>query len=185
MLISSGHPDIDPLIVYFSDSAFMDCDDRKSTGSHIGMYRGGCLEMVTGTAGLVPDSTAEAEAVWISITSKASCFTRQAHCQIYHDDADRPLTVPLFTDSKAALAIMTKDRDTNRSRHIDRRFMVTRSLCERGLAKLYHTSGDTFMLADVGTKNLPSSVSDPKVDIACGVPDAAIPSLPTNKAKQT
>jgi len=141
--------------------------------------------MITGTAGIVPDSTAEAEAVWISVASKSSCFIRQAHCQIYHDDPDRALTVPLFTDSSAALAIMSRDRDTNRSRHIDRRFMVTRSLCERGLVKLYHTSGDTFMLADVGTKNLPSSVSDPKVDVACGVPGAAIPSLPPSKREQT
>jgi len=37
------------------------------------------------------------------------------------------------------------------------------------------------MLADVGTKNLPSSVSDPKVDVACGVPGCAIPSLDNNK----
>ena len=185
MLVASGHPDVDPLMVYYSDSAFMDCDDRKSTGSHLGLYRGGCVEMVTGTAGVTPDSTAEAEAVWISVAGKSSCFLRQAHCQIYHDNPDRAFTVPMFTDSMAALAIMTKDRDTNRSRHIDRRFMVTRDLCERGLAKLYHTSGDTFMLADVGTKNLPSSVSDPKVDIACGVPDATIPGLPTTKAEQT
>jgi hypothetical protein len=185
MLISAGYDDVDPLLVYFSDSAFMDCDDRKSTGSHIGMYRGGCVEMITGNAGLVADSTAEAEAIWISIAAKSSCYLRQAHCQIYHGDPDRSLTVPLFTDSMAAKAIMAKDRDTNRSRHIDRRFMLTRSLAERGLAKLYHTSGDTFMLADVGTKNLPSSTSDPKVDVACGDPDAAIPSLDANKATQT
>lgn len=63
--------------------------------------------------------------------------------------------------------------------------MVTRSLAERGLLKLYHTAGDEFMLADVGTKNLPSSTSDPKVDIACGVPSAAIPSLKSNKDKAT
>ena len=63
--------------------------------------------------------------------------------------------------------------------------MLTRSLAERGLAKLYHTSGDTFMLTDVGTKNLPSSTSDPKVDIACGVPACAIPSLDANKAPKT
>jgi hypothetical protein len=185
MMIASGNEDVDPLLVVYSDSAFMDCDDRKSTGCHVAMYRGGCVEMVTGNAGLVPDSTAEAEAVWISIAAKSSCFLRQAHCQVHYGNADRPLTVPLFTDSKAAQAIMAKDRDTNRSRHIDRRFMLTRSLAERGLAKLHHTSGDTFMLADVGTKNLPSSTSDPKVDIACGVPGCAIPSLDANKAPKT
>ena len=85
----------------------------------------------------------------------------------------------MFTDSMAALAIMTKDRDTNRSKNNDRRL---RAICvKRGLAlylRLLH-------VADVGTKNLPSSVSDPKVDIACGVPDATIPGLPTTKAEQT
>jgi len=127
MLISAGLSEIDPLFVAFSDSAFMDCDDRKSTGCHIIMYRGGCLEIVSGTAGIVPDSTAEAEAVWVSITGKATCFVRQGHNQVQHEDPDKPYTVPLLTDSMAAKAILSKDRDTNRSRHIDRRFMLTRN----------------------------------------------------------
>jgi hypothetical protein len=137
--------------------------------------------MVSGNAGIVPDSTAEAEGVWMSIASKSSAHIRQAHCQIFHDDPDRSYTVPMFTDSQAGLIIMSKNRDSTRTRHVDRRFMLTRSLVERGLIKLIHISGDLYMLADIGTKNLPSSTSDPKVLIICGDPTATIPVAPTSK----
>ena len=42
--------------------AFMDVP-RLESQEAIGSYRGGCVEMVTGTAGVTPDSTTEA--VWI------------------------------------------------------------------------------------------------------------------------
>ena len=175
MLQAAGLGNLDPTIIYFSDSAFMDCDDRTSTGCHIVMYRGGCIEHVSGSAGIVADSTAEAEAIWISIAAKSSAHIRQVHCQLMYGDPDRQLTVPLLTDSRAAMLIMTQNRNSRRFRHVERRIMVPHSQQERGHISIHHVAGDDFMLADVGTNNLPSSTSNPKIDVICGEFNATIP----------
>ena len=159
---------LDPKLVLYTDSAFMDCDSSKSTGCTIVMYRGGCIEANSGVPGLVADSTGEAETVWCSITMKTSAYFRQAYCQLHFGDPERPLTVPILTDSTAALAILSNDQNSTRTRHVDRRHFYTQNMLHRALASLHHVDGDSFELADVGAKNLPSSTSDPKLFVICG-----------------
>ena len=153
---------LDPKLVLYTDSAFMDCDSSKSTGCTIVMYRGGCIEANSGVPGLVADSTGEAETVWCSITMKTSAYFRQAYCQLHFGDPERPLTVPILTDSTAALAILSNDQNSTRTRHMDRRHLYTQNMLHRALASLHHVDGDSFELADVGTKNLPTVVSLPR-----------------------
>jgi hypothetical protein len=168
LLQHANLPKIDPQLVLFTDSAFMDCDGSKSTGCTIVMYRGGCIDAISGVPGLVADSTGEAETVWCSITMKASAYFRQAYCQLHFGDPDRPLTVPILTDSTAALAILSNDRNSSRTRHMDRRHFYNKNMPDRALASLHHVDGDLYELADIGTKNLPSSTSDPKLHVIHG-----------------
>jgi hypothetical protein len=174
---AAGLKEVDPTLIYFSDSAFMDCDERKSTGCHIAMYMGGCLEHVSGCAGILADSTAEAEAVWMAIAAKSSAHIRQAHCQIAYGDPSRPFTVPLITDSRAAMLIMTNGKSSSKLRHVERRVMLPRDMKEHGHVWIGHVPGDKFMLADIGTKNLSANTMNPKTDIIRGDPDAVIPQV--------
>jgi hypothetical protein len=100
--------------------------------------------------------------VWCSITIKTSAYFRQAYCQLHFGDPERPLTVPILTDSTAALAILSNDQNSIRTRHMDRRHFYTQNMLHRALASLHHVDGDSFDLADVGTKNLPTVVSLPR-----------------------
>jgi len=176
MIKAAGCDDIDPALVCFSDSAFVDNEDRRSAGCNIGMYQGGCIQALSGCPGVAADSTAEAEAIWISLSVKASAHVRQAHCQIFLQDPDAPFAVPLFTDSRAGQIVVSNDRDSSRTRHVDQRFMCSRNMVLRGHNKLLHCDGDLCMLSDIGTKILLSSTSDPKTSIICGAPGAAAPS---------
>ena len=53
-------------------------------------------------------------------------------------------------------------------RHVDRRIFFCRNAFQRGLNSLHLVNGERYMLADVGTKNLPSSIANPKLDVITG-----------------
>lgn len=60
-----------------------------------------------------------------------------------------------FTDSQAALAIMSNEGGSWRTRHLRMRAMFARSLIENATWMIYHLKGEQ-MLADIGTKPLAS-----------------------------
>jgi len=61
---------------------------------------------------------------------------------------------------------MTKnDKDTKRTRHIERRWQYARHCRKQGLVDLIKVDGDMYELADVGTKNLSMKEAQHKYDI--------------------
>ena len=85
--------------------------------------------------------------------------------EILSGNPSTPLTIPFYTDSSAALAITTNEKQTKRTRHIDLRYFYSCQAQSSGLISTHHVKGDEFQLADIGTKNLPSSVLFPKDNI--------------------
>ena len=82
----------------------------------------------------------------------ATMYIRRAYCEVVLGNVDRPYTVPAFTDSSAALAFTKSEKESKRSRHIERRFQFSRYAEQNSFAKLHHIDGDNYMVADIGTK---------------------------------
>ena len=94
----------------------------------------------------------------------ACAYVRRGICDILFDDPDRPLTVPMFSDSQAAIAINTSDKQTKKSRHIERRYLYAKQECAAGKIKFFHVR-DGFSLADIGTKNLSTEAAKYKLSL--------------------
>jgi len=114
---------------------------------------------------IITHSSAEAETNASCVATMASMHIRQIVMQIHTGDPDAPYTVPLLTDSSAAEAITRNDRDTRRTRHIARRMLYTRAARKQGDISCHHVNGDKFQIADLGTKNVPTSQAAYKLSI--------------------
>ncbi len=80
-------------------------------------------------------------------------------------DSGASYTVPMLVDSTAAIAINSNDKDTKRTRHIEHRWLYTRSQRRCGHLSIHHVSGDDYQIADLGTKNVPASKANDKLAI--------------------
>jgi hypothetical protein len=165
MLQQADLSEVDCTLCWFTDSSFMDEDDQRSTGSHMGFLQGGCIDFSSFVPLPIAQSTAEAETNALCIGSMSSAHVRQGFMQIVTGDSSAPYTVPIFTDSSAAEAISKNDRDTKRTRHIDRRFQYARHARKSGHISVHHVNGDTYQLADLGTKNVPTEEASYKLSI--------------------
>lgn len=165
MLKEAGHGDVDPSFVFFTDSSFMDCDDLRSTGSHLGFIQGGIVDLASGVPIPISMSTCEAEAAWMSLCMMSAHYISRGFCEILFDDPDRLYTVPVFTDSQAALDLTRNEKDSKRTRHMERRFQYCRVSEKTAKTKSYHINGDDFMLSDIGTKAVPVKESEHKLAI--------------------
>ena len=152
LLKEAGHGDLDPTFVYFTDSAFGDCDDARSTGCYLGLFQGGLIDFSSSVPLLIAHSAAEAETTYASVTCVATALTRRAYMAIVCGDEDRAFSVPILTDSKATIDIARNDRGTARTKHMARRELYVRQCFRLGSIRLLHVAGDQFQLSDIGTK---------------------------------
>jgi hypothetical protein len=149
---SAGHSNVDLSLVWFTDSSHGDCDDQQSTGCHLGMVQGGLMDYSSFVPGPIPGSSAKSESNALCVGVMAAAYARQVYCNIVYNNAARPLTVPVFIDSSAAEAMNKNDKDTNRTKHIERRWLIHRMHRQLGWIQLYHVNGDNYNIADIGTK---------------------------------
>ena len=112
----------------------------------------------------------EAEVQWLAMAVMACMYIRRAYCQVLLGDIDRLYTVPVFTDSSAALAYTKSEKDNKRSRHIERRFQYARYAELNGFVKHYHVDGEKYMIADIGTKPKKTEEVSYKLSIVEGPP---------------
>jgi hypothetical protein len=175
LLIEAGHSDVDPTFCYFCDSAFMDADESRSTGCYLGFLQGGLINFASSVPQPVAMSSTEAEQNYASITCMAAAATRQALMEILHDDASRPFTVLLFTDSQSMDAIALNDRDTRNIRHVECRYFFVRFCRQTSQVRIYHIKGDKFQLADIGTK---SGINQIDFDFKLSHMEAPMPMTP-------
>ena len=79
-------------------------------------------------------------------------------------DADTPLTIPIGVDSKAAEDIAASEKDTKRTRHIQRRYHYWRECNSNGTSKTFRLPGD-FNWANSMTKSLNGPMLQKEADI--------------------
>jgi hypothetical protein len=87
----------------------------------------------------------------------------------------------MFTDSSSGIFITQNERDTKRTRHIERRWLFIRQCRQNGYIHMYFIAGDEYNLADLGTKNCSSTASSYKLSI-CEVPVSDCPIHPSSAA---
>ena len=99
-------------------------------------------------------SSAEAEVNILTIGTISSMHSRMIIMEILTGSPNTSLTIPVYTDSSAALAITANERTSQRTRHIDRRYLFSRDAYAKCYIDPFHVKGEDFQLADIGTKNL-------------------------------
>jgi hypothetical protein len=144
--------EIEPTLVYFTDSAFGDSDEGKSTGCYFGFLQGGIVDMASSVPNLTANSAAEAECSYASVASLATLQFKRTFMEIDADNVDASYTVPLFTDSQSTIDIARNDRGTAHTRHTARRQLIVRTMFKSGNVLLIWCDGETQQISDVGTK---------------------------------
>jgi hypothetical protein len=135
----------------FSDSDW--AESREDRKSHSGLYcfvNGGAIMWSCRKQSVTALSSAEAEYVALSETSKEVLWLRRIaeHFEIKSTGPTRVLT-----DSQSAMAMVENDRFSHRTKHIDTKFHFVKSLVEEKVIKLeYEPTASN--VADLLTKPL-------------------------------
>ena len=158
--ILEHYPDFDfkmhPIIV-FTDSSWHDCPDTsRSTGCYYTYVFGSLVDSASFVPSPIALSSAEAEYNACAFAITAALHTKQLFNSFSHRHPDSPVTIALFVDSKSAICMMNNDKDTKRTRHIERRINFVRQARATGVFIPYKIPGEENV-ADVGTKNLPAA----------------------------
>ena len=145
-------------LMLFTDSSWQDCPDTgRSTGGYYLYQQGGIVDGGCFLPTPVAMSSAEAEYNALAHAMQCTSNTRQVIHEINGNHPDSPLSIPLFCDSQSALTIGENNKDTKRTRHIQRRVHYVRDNIASGNFEGYKIPGE-FNPSDVGTKNLTSDV---------------------------
>jgi hypothetical protein len=170
LLLEAGAEYPKSIVHWFTDSSWQDCPDGRSTGCHLGFFQGGLIDMGSLVPNPIALSSAEAETNILTVGVQAAAHSRMIIMEIEKSQPDFPLTIPVYTDSSAAVAITSNEKTTQRTRHIERRFLFCRQAQLSGMITVQHFNGDLYQLADVGTKNLPSTQLFHKIAYMTGSP---------------
>lgn len=155
---------VDCSLAWFTDSSFADCDDQRSTGCHIGVAQGGLINASSFVPQPVALSSAEAEVNALTVGITAAMHAKYLWMELLTGDSEASLTVPVFVDNSAAIAISSSERSTAKTRHIARRHLFCREMHLSAAVQVLHLSRD-LQPADLGTKNLPYSESSFKLSL--------------------
>ena len=111
---------VDPKFVAFTDSSFADCDEQRSTGAYLIMVQGGLVDASSFVPGPIAMSSAEAETNANTVGIMNLAMIRQAYCDIVFGSPKRKYTVPVLVDNTAALLMSQNEKDSKRTRHMER-----------------------------------------------------------------
>ena len=134
----------------YTDASFAP-DGGESHGCVVVKVGSSLLAWKSGRQSLVTLSTAEAELLEV-----VEGFALGEATAVLVEEAETEVLRMGFTDSQAALAIMTGEGGSWRTRHLRMRAMYARQLIQKGVWTLQHIAGER-MLADLGTKALTAS----------------------------
>jgi hypothetical protein len=152
LLHDASQEEFDPTLVYFTNSAFADCDNGRSTGCYIGLFQGGVVDMSSSVPTPIANSIAEAETSYASVTCLAMVPVLRAYMEIEFQDIDRSYSVPLLTDSQATIDISRNDRGSSKTKHMLRRQLIVRQMVKSAYVTMGYVKGIQHQLADIGTK---------------------------------
>ena len=114
-------------ILCFTDSSFQDCPDTsRSTGGYLIFMQGAAIDAKSTMPAIGSQSTCEAEYCTCSLATMAGYYVRKIYNEFHGFDPDRPITIPIGIDSQSAIDTANSMRDTQRTKHIARRFHFVR-----------------------------------------------------------
>ncbi|KAJ9544376.1 hypothetical protein OSB04_024083 [Centaurea solstitialis] len=137
-------------LVAFSDADHGGCQlDRKSTSGHVQFLGDKLVSWGSKKQHCVSTSTAEAEYV-----AAASCCSQVLWMRTQFRDYGYNFNhIPIYCDSKSAIAITCNPVQHTRTKHIDIRYHFIKDHVERGTIELYFVNTE-YQLADLFTKPL-------------------------------
>jgi hypothetical protein len=123
-----GHSNLaESPIIAFTDSSFQDCpDSSRSTGGYLIYIRGAVIDVTSTMPSIIARSTCEAEYTTCSRATMAATYIRKVFNELHVRDTDYPLSIPIGIDSQSAIDTAQSTRETQRTRHIARRYHFTR-----------------------------------------------------------
>lgn len=136
----------------FSDSAFGDNAERKSSAGYVFTMAGGVVSFKSYRQRLVTLSSTEAEYIAITYAAKEAAWIRRLLNQVGYIGNDLKPTA-LFTDNLPALSMVSKDGHHERTKHIDNYYKYAKQEQKDGNILLQHIPGSQ-MPADGLTKPL-------------------------------
>jgi hypothetical protein len=140
-------------IICFTDSSFQDCPDTaRSTGGYLIFMQGATIDVKSTMPTLVSQSTCEAEYCICSLAAMACYYVRKIYNEFHGLDQDHHLTIPIGIDSQSAIDTANSFRDTQRTKHIARRFHFVRFAIGSSQITLFKIDG---------TKNCANSLTKP------------------------
>jgi hypothetical protein len=125
----NGHSNLaESPIIAFTDSSAQDCPDScRSTGRYLIYIRGAVIDVTSTMPSIIAQSTCEAEYTTCSLAIMASTYIRKVFNELHGRDTDYPLSIPIGIDSQSVIDTAQSTRETQRTRHIARRY----SSCHR------------------------------------------------------
>ena len=138
------------LTVYFDSDYAGNLDNRKSTTGVVCMMLGGPIAWLSKRQKCVSQSSTEAECVAASAASKDAVWIRQLLKDIQCEEVEPTL---LLCDNQGAIQLVHNPEQHNRTKHIDVKYHLIRSLQEAGTisVRFIRTSKQ---IADMLTKPL-------------------------------
>jgi hypothetical protein len=131
-------------MLLLADTSFQDCPDTsRSTGSFLLFLQGGVIDAASSMPSLISHSTCEAEYCNGSVATVAAMHSRKVFNEMIGRPTDAPLTIPLGLDSQSAIDTAESFKDTQRTRHIARRYHFLRFAIYNGTIRLFKISGLT------------------------------------------
>ncbi|KAJ9551856.1 hypothetical protein OSB04_015901 [Centaurea solstitialis] len=137
-------------LVAFSDADHGGCQlDRKSTSGHVQFLGDKLVSWGSKKQHCVSTSTTEAEYV-----AAASCCSQVLWMRTQLRDYDYHFNhIPIYCDSKSAIAITCNPVQHTRTKHIDIRYHFIKDHVEKGTIEIYFVNTE-YQLADLFTKPL-------------------------------
>ncbi|KAJ9561686.1 hypothetical protein OSB04_006846 [Centaurea solstitialis] len=137
-------------LVAFSDADHGGCQlDRKNTSGHVQFLGDKLVSWGSKKQHCVSTSTVEAEYV-----AAASCCSQVLWMRTQLRDYSYNFNhIPIYCDSKSAIAITCNPVQHTRTKHIDIRYHFIKDHVERGTIELYFVNTE-YQLADIFTKPL-------------------------------
>nr|GEW26828.1 retrotransposon protein, putative, unclassified [Tanacetum cinerariifolium] len=156
MYLTSSRPDIVQAdssfeLTAFSDADHVGCiDSRKSTSGGIQFLGDKLVSWMSKKQNCTAMSSAEAEYVALSAICAQVMWTR-TQLQDYGFNYNK---IPLYCDSRSAIAISCNPVQHSRTKHIHTRYHFIKEQVEKGIIELYFVRTE-YQLADMFTKVLP------------------------------
>jgi len=143
----------DSLHIYTDASWAEDPSDRKSTSGYCCKLNGGTISWCSRKQDIVALSSTESEYIALTEGCKELQWTRMISKAF--KEINIPDRITVYTDSQSSIKLITNQKFSNRSKHIDTKYHYVKQLVDNGDIELKYCQTDVNV-ADMMTKPLGS-----------------------------